>query len=220
MNCGRWTFWVHAPFLIGLALASVASVYLPRVRLAVEQPRTYRIDPARSKLEINVFKAGLLKAFGHDHLIAVKMYDGEVQVTPNSLEQGQVTLQLVTDSFTVLDPDLKQEDREKVQKDMKSDKVLDVAKYPQITFVSTRVSDVKPATDGFRLTLTGNLTLHGVAHPASIPVQVSLSDDLLRARGEYKLKQTDFQIKPISVFGVSVKNEVRIVVDVTARRER
>jgi len=94
-----------------------------------------------------------------------------------------------------------------------------VTKYPKITFVSTRVSDVKPVADGLQLNLTGDLTLHGIKRQVTVPVLVTLTDELLRARGEYTLKQTDYQIKPISVVGVRVKDELKIVFDLTAVRQ-
>jgi polyisoprenoid-binding protein YceI len=215
----RWFFLVILLCSIELVLASVSGWLPTLARIAVEQPRSYRIDPARSKLAVNVYKAGFLKAFGHDHLIAVKEYTGEVVVSSNAPDQASVRLEFVTDSFTVLDPDLKPDDRAKVQKDMKSEKVLDVAKYPKITFVSTRVSDVKPVADGLQLNLTGDVTLHGIKRQVTVPVLVTLTDELLRARGEYTLKQTDYQIKPISVVGVRVKDELKIVFDLTASRQ-
>lgn len=47
---------------------------------------------------------------------------------------------------------------------VKSPAFLDVANYPEITFVSTGVSQ-----NGDRLTMTGNLTIHGVTKEVSFP---------------------------------------------------
>ncbi len=52
-------------------------------------------------------------------------------------------------------------------KHLRSDKFLDVSRYPEARFVST---DYAPQADG-RATLTGNLTLHGVTRPVSIDLE-------------------------------------------------
>jgi polyisoprenoid-binding protein YceI len=210
--------------LIGALLVCISALSPGLVGVAHQQARVYRIDPAQSKIQVNVYKAGWLKAFGHDHLIAAKDYAGTVRVSPAAVGQAAVNLQLKTDSFTVVDSTAKPQERQEIERDMKSEKVLDVAKYPQITFGSTRVADVKSSGDGLHLSLIGDLTLHGVTHPVTVPVLVTLSDTSLRAQGEVALKQTHYAITPISVKaalgGISVKDEVRIVFDLMALAER
>jgi polyisoprenoid-binding protein YceI len=209
---------------IGLLLVRVPVLYPSFAGIADQQTRTYRLDPAQSKFQVNVYKAGWLKAFGHDHLIGVKDYSGTVRVSPTAVEQASVNLQFTTDSFTVLDPMVKPTERQEIERDMKSEKVLHVTEYPHITFISTRISDVKPASDGVRLTLVGDLTLHGVTRQVAVPVLVKLTDASVRAQGEFELKQTHYGITPISVKaalgGIRVKDEVKIVFDLTAQAER
>ncbi|MBI3950232.1 MAG: YceI family protein [Acidobacteria bacterium] len=153
----------------------------------------------------------------------MKKYSGTVRVSPAAVEQASVNLEFETDSFTVVDPGIKPEERQEIERDMKSEKVLHVAKYPQITFVSMRASDVKSTGDEIRLTLIGALTLHGVTHQVAIPLLVKLTDTSLRAQGEFELKQTHYGITPISVKaalgGIRVKDEVKIVFDLQARVE-
>ena len=50
--------------------------------------------------------------------------------------------------------------------DLKSDHFFDVAQFPTATFVSTSV-----AKSGGGLTVTGNLTLHGVTKPVTLTVE-------------------------------------------------
>lgn len=219
----RWWNWLVAIFT-SLVLVGLVALSLSLAGAINQQVQTYRLDPARSKIQVHVYKAGWLKAFGHDHLIGVKDFAGTVRVSPAALEQAAVNLQFTTDSFTVLDPMVKPTERQEIERDMKSEKVLHVAEYPHITFISTRISDVKPASDSVRLMLVGDLTVHGVTRQVAVPVLVKLTDASVRAQGEFALKQTHYGITPISVKaalgGIRVQDEVKIVFDLTALAER
>src|ERR1700756_2209463 len=125
----------------------------------------YSIDPQQSKMEIHVGKEGAFKAFGHDHLIAAKQVSGEVQFDSQKIDQSSVRLQVPTKSITVIDPGESEKDRKEVQATMEGEKVLDVAKFPEITFTSTGISAAKKTSDGWELTLSGKLHLHGVEKP-------------------------------------------------------
>jgi polyisoprenoid-binding protein YceI len=211
---------VHRRIIIpALVLIGWLTFLFVPLRVSLQQQRVYRIDPAHSQVEVNVFKGGWLKAFGHDHLISTSGISGEVRVSPQALDQASVKLHIESASLVVLDPQLKADDREKVQQDMRSEKVLDVGKYSAISFASKRVSDMKSGSDGIQLSLSGDLSLHGATRAITVPVSVTLADESLRARGKLTLKQTDYQITPISAFGVRVKDEIQIVFDLTAARQ-
>ena len=51
--------------------------------------------------------------------------------------------------------------------DLKSPDFFDTAKYPDMKFVSTGVSNVQ----GAKATLTGNLTMHGITKPVTMALQ-------------------------------------------------
>jgi len=71
------------------------------------------------------------------------------------------------------------------------------------------------------VTVTGNLTLHGVTRSEAITAQVTLTGDTLRAYGECSLRQTDYGIKLVSVAAgaLKVKDEVKVTFDLTARKQ-
>ena len=110
---------------------------------------SYSIDPRQSKMEIHVGKEGAFKAFGHDHLIAARQVSGEVRLDPQKIEQSSVRLQVPTKSITIIDPGESEKDRKEVQATMEGEKVLDVAKFPEVTFTSTRISAAKKTSDGW-----------------------------------------------------------------------
>jgi polyisoprenoid-binding protein YceI len=184
------------------------------------QGDAYSIDSQQSKLEIHVSKEGAFKVFGHDHLIAAKQVSGQAQFDPQKIGQSSVHLQIPAKSITVMDPGESEKDRREVQGTMEGDKVLDVAKFPEITFASSKVSAAKKTSDGWELTLAGKLNLHGVEKPVSLPLHVHTDSNELRGQGELSILQTDYGITPVKVGGgaVKVKDMLKITFNIVARK--
>jgi len=187
---------------------------------AAAQGASYSIDSQQSKMEIHVGKEGAFKAFGHDHLISAKQVSGEVQFDPQSIDKSSVRLQVPTKSITVIDPAESEKDRKEVQATMEGEKVLDVAKFAEINFTSTNISAAKKTSDGWELTLSGKLNLHGVEKPVTFPLQVRVDNNELHAQGEVSILQTDYGITPVKVGGgtVKVKDKLKITFNIVARK--
>ena len=190
------------------------------VATAAQQKTEYSIDSAKSKLEIHVGKQGAFSAFGHNHLIIAKQMSGGVQFDPKKIESSAVNLKVETKSLTVSPQGEPEKDRQDVQTTMIGEKVLDVAKYPEIVFSSTGVSAVKQTGDGWTLTLSGNLKLHGVEKPVRLLVTLHSTGNQLHAQGEVPLLQTAYGIKPVKAGGgaVTVKDELKITFDIVAAK--
>jgi polyisoprenoid-binding protein YceI len=199
----------------------MAAALISPATLAGQQKPAYSIDSAQSKMEIHVSKEGAFKAFGHDHLIAAKEVSGQVQFDPQQLDQSSVRIKIPTKSITVIDPGESEKDRKEVQATMEGEKVLDVAKFPEITFTSTGVSSAKKSREGWELTLAGQLNLHGVKKPATFPLRVTANADELHADGELSVLQTDYGITPVKVGGgtVKVKDKLRITFNILASKD-
>jgi polyisoprenoid-binding protein YceI len=206
-------------------MRGVAAVLLfPLIPLSAfaQGSASYSIDPQQSKMEIHVGKEGAFKAFGHDHLIEAKQVSGQAQFDPQNIDQSSVRLQVPTKSITVIDPGESEKDRKEVQATMEGEKVLDVAKFPEITFVSTSISAAKKTSDGWELTLSGKLNLHGVEKPVSFPLHLRANNNELRAEGEVSILQTDYGITPVKVGGgtVKVKDKLKITFNIVASKNR
>jgi polyisoprenoid-binding protein YceI len=180
----------------------------------------YAVDSEKSSLHISVYKEGLLKAFGHDHLISANKISGRVLFNEKMLEDSSADLTVEATSLSVIDPGESDKDRRKVQETMAGKDVLDEERFPVIRFTSTRVKQVKKTHDGWEVTLEGALSLHGVEKPISLPLHIIAKDGELRAEGEASLLQTDFGITPIKVGGgsVRVKNKVRVRFNLAAEK--
>lgn len=200
----------------GSALLLIAST-----TVAQERP-TYSIDGTQSKVEINVSKEGAFKAFGHDHVVAGKELSGQVRFDPQQIEQSSVRLRIPTKAITVVDPGESEKDRKQVQATMAGEEVLDVAKFPEITFTSTGISAARKTSEGWELTLAGKLSLHGVEKSVSFPLRVHSEATELRGEGELSILQTDYGITPVKVGGgsVKVKDKLKITFHIVAHPGR
>ncbi len=63
-----------------------------------------------------------------------------------------------------------------------SDKWLDVAKYPEITFEAESAKNVKTQGDVTTADVTGKMSLHGVTRSITAPVKMTFLKDKLKAR--------------------------------------
>src|SRR5712671_746388 len=205
----RWRIWTGTAGLLLGALTGMA-----------QEKTAYSIAGSGSALEIHVGKDGAFKAFGHDHLIAGKEISGEVQFDAQKIEGSTVRLQIATKSLTVVDPGESEKDRRDVQATMEGEKVLDVAKFPEITFTSSGISGAKKNAEGWELTISGKLKLHGVEKTVSFPLRVQTESAQLRGEGEISILQTDYGITPVKVGGgaVKVKDKLKITFNVVARK--
>ena len=179
----------------------------------------YEFDASKGNLEMDVYKEGFLKAFGHEHLIAAKEFSGRVIFDAQRVESSSVTLRVAAKSLTVTDPDASEKDRGEVQTAMQGDKVLDTAKFPEIVFASTGVTKAEKKGETWSIVLSGSLKLHGVQKNLSLPLKLRVQGEKLIAEGEVALLQSEYGITPIKVGGgsVRVKDKLRIRFEIHAQ---
>jgi polyisoprenoid-binding protein YceI len=108
----------------------------------------------------------------------------------------------------VIGKDESEKDRGDVQKTMLGPDVLDVARFPEIKFVSGEVEVIGDS----HWRVHGNLTLHG--QTKAIVLETTLEKG--HYRGTATVVQTNFGITPIKVAGgsIKVKDEVEIEYDI------
>jgi polyisoprenoid-binding protein YceI len=74
----------------------------------------------------------------------------------------------------------------------------------------------------YSATLDGNLSFHGVTRTQPVTARIVELGEMLRASGEFTLRQSDYGIKPISVAGgaMKVKDELRFSFEMIARKSQ
>ncbi|MEI7936974.1 MAG: YceI family protein [Verrucomicrobiota bacterium] len=94
------------------------------------------------------------------------------------------------------------------QQHMLSDKWMDAAKYPEISFEATDLKNVKTDGDTTTADVSGTFTLKGVAKEITVPAKLTFlkdklgkrvpnqNGDLLVIRASFSIKRSDFGIMP------------------------
>ncbi|MGH9373143.1 MAG: YceI family protein [Vicinamibacterales bacterium] len=171
----------------------------------------YEVVPEESRAIINVGKAGALSFIaGHTHEVEAPIR-GTLAVDPAHPEAGTVALEIEAADLRVTGEGEPPEDVPEVQKKMVSAAVLDVARYPTITFRSKTMAAGSQRGAAIDLSVTGELTLHGETKPITVPVRAELTTNRIAAHGTFSVEQTDYGITPVSVGGVvSVRDVLAI----------
>ncbi|HMG35561.1 MAG TPA: YceI family protein [Blastocatellia bacterium] len=177
----------------------------------------YKIDTGQSRFMVRAFAGGLLSSIaGHDHNIAIKQFSGDVHFTYGSVEPASMQMTIKADSLAITDK-VSDSDRQKIESTMR-DEVLEVGKYPEISFKTSSISAAKLEEGKFTAKLNGELTLHGATHPLTVTATLDFGQNLLHARGQFGIRQSTFGIKQVSVAGgtVKVKDDLKFSFDIVA----
>jgi polyisoprenoid-binding protein YceI len=189
--------------------AIVALLAFPTLGLA----STWNIDSDHSSVGFKV---------RHLMVSNVKGVFGKVQGTVNVDEQDLTKSSVsVTIDTASIDTGVAKRDTH-----LRSPDFLDVAKFPAMTFVSTHVA--KKGAGG--LSVTGNLTLHGVTRPVVLDVEGPSQEskdpkgNIRRgASASTKINRKDFGViwnKALETGGVVVGDEVSIDIEVEMVRAK
>lgn len=130
-------------------LAGALSLAAP---LAMAQTSTWVPDKNHSEVDFSVLHMSLSKVHGRFGNIGGSIVLNEADITKSTVN--------VTIDVTTVDTGVSARDN-----DLKSANFFDVAQFPTATFVSTSV-----AKTGSGLSVSGNLTLHGVTKPVTLSV--------------------------------------------------
>ena len=181
---------------------------------------TYRLDPKPSRFTIRVTAGGLLSAFGHNPLIGVREFSGEVRFDPASPESASIRMQVPSGSLEVAG-DVNEKDRREIEQ-MMHEQVLESGSYPVIEFQSSDVKVTSTGAGQFRAVISGELSLHGVTRPQTIVARVTANGDRLRASGEFSIYQTEYGIQLVTVAGgaLKVKDELKASFEILASAVR
>jgi polyisoprenoid-binding protein YceI len=177
----------------------------------------YRFDPPRSRFTIQAFATGLLAAFAHSPIFAVRDFDGGIRFRNGQVED----LELVIPADALeLEGHVSPADRRDIEGRMRSE-VLEPARYPEIRFQSGDVR-VAPTSQGrYQLSMGGRLSLHGVTLPHQIDAELLVFSDGLRLRGDGSLRMSEYRIKPVTALGgaIKLKDDLRLAFDIGALPE-
>lgn len=179
----------------------------------------YSLIASQSKFIAHALSGGLLWFKGHDHLVAIRDFTGQAQLTPDSITASSLEITAKAESMVETSDVFTPAQKQIIDKELR-EIVLEPDKYPDIVFGSTSVTGKATTNNQYDLTITGNLTLHGITHSITIPTKVTVSGNALRAQGEFSIERSDFKVKATSaVHGmIRVRDKVKFTFDIMAHR--
>jgi polyisoprenoid-binding protein YceI len=180
----------------------------------------YILDPSAGRFTAEVGATGLLSVFGHDHTIAIREFKGEARLVTEAPERSSLQITIEAASLTEVGKDFSEEDRKAIDKDV-HERALEVSKFPQIVFRSTRVVPRKVSENEYLLEIRGTLALHGVTRPVTIPTRMTLQNGVLTARGRFTVRHSDYEIERLSAAGgtIQAENDIRMSFMLVGRKE-
>jgi polyisoprenoid-binding protein YceI len=168
--------------------------------------KTYKIDPQHSSAQFAVTHLMISKVRGEFHAV-----NGTVNIDEGDISKSAV--EVTIDASTV---DTREPDRDK---DLKSPHFLDVAKYPTMSFKSTKIE--KDASG--KLRITGDLAIHGVTKSVVLdvtepkpPIKDPWGLQRTAISGSTKINRQDFGLNyspTLDNGGLVVGNEIEITLD-------
>ena len=188
---------------VGILAGLAAALSLP----ASAGTTTYQIDPRHSSAGFGVTHLMISTVRGAFHGVT-----GTVVIDDSDVSKSTVSVTI--DATTV---DTREPDRDK---HLKSEAFLDVAKYPAITFQSTRI---ERNNDG-SLKVTGDLTIRGVTKSAVVtasvpkpPIKDPWGLQRTAASASTRINRQEFGVawnQKLDSGGVVVGDDVTITLDV------
>jgi polyisoprenoid-binding protein YceI len=168
----------------------------------------YVIEAGMSRFTVRGFAGGLLSGLGHNPVVAIPDFAGDVRWDPADPQKASLHLRIRAASLAVQN-DMSDKDRREMERIMREEIV-------ETVFESTSAS----ANANNRVEIDGNLTLHGVTRRERLPAQLAVTGDMLRAFGDFTIRQSDYRIKLASVAGgaLKLKDELKFTFDIVARK--
>ena len=202
--------------IMGLIMAAlIGTVSLAAAPATV----TYNLDASQSKFMAHANRSGLLWFKGKSHHLAASDFSGEVEITPDTITPASLHLVVKAASLHETGAAFTEQQKQIIDKELK-DIVLLPDQYPDITYQSTNVTSKSLGGGRYEVKINGNLTLHGVTRPVTIPATVTLNGSTMRATGEFSIDRDDYKVKATSAAHglVRVDDDIKFEFDIVGRR--
>ena len=167
----------------------------------------WQIDPQHSSAQFAVRHLGLSTVRG-----AFSKISGVMVLDDQNIANSSVEVTIDVNSVDTREPDR--------DKDLRSERFFDAARFPTMTFKSNKVEQLAPG----RLRVTGDLTIRGTTREVTLdvdgptaPVKDPWGNQRLAASATTKINRQDYGVKwnaKLDNGGVVVGDDVNITLDV------
>jgi polyisoprenoid-binding protein YceI len=175
--------------------------------LAAAEEAVYALDPVHTRVAFQVSHAGFSQPVG-----SFSKVEGQLRFDPDDWSGAQLSVRIPVATLDLGDEDWQQKILDRT--------FFDARRFPQASFVSTRVESSGPNT----ATVTGELTLHGVTRPLTLQVTLNAlkRHPLTRKRtagfsATGTLRRSEFGM---DAWKNVVGDEVRLIIEAEAIRDK
>jgi polyisoprenoid-binding protein YceI len=179
----------------------------------------FTIDAKSSRLTVQAFASGFVTVFTHSPRFAVRNFVGEITLFPESMESASVHLLINVRSLEITDK-AGNFDRNEIERLFTE--ALEANKIPTVDYRSSRVSLAKTGDDMYRVSVLGDLNLHGITRATGLDAQVAtIGEDTLRAQGSFSIVPSHFGLNISCIAGgtLKFKDDLKCEYDLVARRD-
>ena len=194
------------------ALVLVSGVASVNALAATAKPAAKAAAPAATGSNWVVNKAASSIVFksnfdGEDFQGRFNAWDAQISFDPKNVAAAKVTATINTGSAKTGDPSR--------DESMPTGQWFDVAKFPKASFTSTSWKDL----GGGKYQVAGNLTLHGVTQPVTLPMSIAIAGNTAKANGAVTLDRSKFGVGGGQFRSAeTIPFAVQVVIAITATR--
>ncbi len=184
--------------------------------------RVFTLNPQTSTLRMYAFRAGKAAKFGHNHVLSAPAFQGFFHLAPDGPAASRFDLAFRLDQLVFDEPQhraalgpafastISEEDRASTRNNMLGDNNFQAARFPMLRIQSLQIVGEEP-----KFAARIAVELHGQAREMWLPMTVTGLPERLKVQGALVLRQSDFGIKPFSVFGGILAVHDEVVVEFT-----
>jgi polyisoprenoid-binding protein YceI len=177
----------------------------------------YALDPSRSRFTVQAFASGMLWAFAHNPVIAIRDFAGTLDFSRENPEK--VALEIVVNPASMESTDsIRPADKQEIQDTMME--MLQVSTYPVVRYQSESAAATRISDNWFRLQFKGRLSLRGVSKPQDVDAQLTILDGEIRLSGSFTILQSAFGVaRPSAAGGLLItKDELKFAFDIQGKQ--
>lgn len=188
--------------------------------------RVFLLNPKTSTLRMYAFRGGKAAKFGHNHVLSAPEFLGFFNLAAEGPAASRFDLAFRLDELTFDAPEhraalgpafasnISAEDRASTRNNMLGDNNFQAARFPML-----RIQSLQIVGDAPQFAAKIAVELHGQTREMWTPLTVTGLPEQLTVQGALVLRQTDFGIKPFSVFGGMLAVQDEVVVEFTLAGE-
>ena len=152
-------------------------------------------------------KNGYIGLFSHTPMEDIKGDNNQVASILDA-STGEIVFQALMKSFKF---------EKALMEEHFNENYVESEKFPKSTFKGkiTNLSDVDFTKTGvYKVTVEGELLIHGVTQNISTPGEIEIAGDGVKARSKFFIKPEDYKIEIPSVVRENIAKEITVTVDV------